>query len=101
MVRLNRFNHTSLMSVVTPTDRPQSVPNCRVIEVFGGCQLVVCLYKGFRHRTDSDHVFLFCSQVLHMVIQIQIQKLYIVVNLCKTNKFRRACILQQLLYHVT
>ena len=29
-------NHTSWMTVVTPTDRPKSVRNCCVIEVFGG-----------------------------------------------------------------
>ena len=33
---LTRFNHTSWMTVVTPTDRPESVRNRRVIEVFGG-----------------------------------------------------------------
>ena len=33
---LTRFNHTSWMAVVTPTDRPKSVRNRCVIEVFGG-----------------------------------------------------------------
>ena len=33
---VNRFNHTSWMVVVTPTDRPKSVRNRYVIEVFGG-----------------------------------------------------------------
>ena len=32
----NRFNHHSRVAVVTPTDRPKSVRNHCVIEVFGG-----------------------------------------------------------------
>ena len=42
---VNRFNHTSWMSVVTPTDRPKSVRNCCVIEVYGG---VFVLSIGFQ-----------------------------------------------------
>ena len=33
---VNRFNHSSLVAFVTPTDRPMSVRNRCVIEVFGG-----------------------------------------------------------------
>ena len=33
---VNRFNHTSLVAIVTLTDRPKSVCNRCVIEVFGG-----------------------------------------------------------------
>ena len=33
---VNRFNHTSWEAIVTPTDRPKSVRNRCVIEVFGG-----------------------------------------------------------------
>ena len=33
---VNWFNHTSNVAVVTPADRPKSVRNCCVIEVFGG-----------------------------------------------------------------
>ena len=32
----NRFNHTSWVAIVTLTDRPKSVRNRCVIEVFGG-----------------------------------------------------------------
>ena len=32
---VNRFNHTSYVVVVTPTDRLKSVQNCCVIEGFG------------------------------------------------------------------
>ena len=61
---VNRFNHTSWVDVVTPTDRPKSVRNRCVIEVFGGvCVLsfgfrISCWYRGFCHRTGSD-LFLF------------------------------------------
>ena len=33
---VNRFNHTSWVAIVTLTDRPKSVRNRCVIEVFGG-----------------------------------------------------------------
>ena len=33
---VNRFNHTSWVTAVTPTDRPKSVRNSCVIKVFGG-----------------------------------------------------------------
>ena len=32
---VNRFNHTSLVTAVTPTHRPKSIRNRCVIEVFG------------------------------------------------------------------
>ena len=31
---VNQVNHTSRVAVVTPTDRPKSVPNCCLIELF-------------------------------------------------------------------
>ena len=37
---VNKVNHTSLVAVVTPTDRPKSVRNRCVIELFCG---VVCV----------------------------------------------------------
>ena len=33
---VNRFNHTSWVTAVTPTDRPKSIRNSCVIKVFGG-----------------------------------------------------------------
>ena len=54
-------NHTSWVAVVTPTDRPKSVRNCCLIELF--CDVVCvatlplwhfCWYRGFCHRTGSD-----------------------------------------------
>ena len=54
-------NHTSWVAVVTPTDRPKSVRNCCLIELFCGVVCVVtlplwhfCWYGGFCHRTGSD-----------------------------------------------
>ena len=32
---VNRFNHTNLVAVFTPTDRPKSVRNRYIIEVLG------------------------------------------------------------------
>ena len=40
---VNRFNHISVLAVVTPTDRPKSVCNRCVIEYFGGV-FVLALY---------------------------------------------------------
>ena len=66
----NRFNHTSLVAVVTQTDRPKSVHNRCVIEVFGGVFCVAlfgffCVCRGFCHRTESD-LFLFSLTYLCM-----------------------------------
>ena len=58
---VNRFNHTSWVTAVTPTDRPKSVRSGCVIKVFGGVFIVVtllfglfCGCRGFCHRTESD-----------------------------------------------
>ena len=59
-VPVNQFNHTSWMTVFTPTDRCKSVRNAWVIEAFGGIFVlsigfwIFCWYKGFRHGTESD-----------------------------------------------
>ena len=60
-------NHTSWVAVVTPTDRPKSVRNRFLIELFCGVVWVValpfwhfCWCRGFCHRTESD-LFLFLS----------------------------------------
>ena len=52
------------MTVVTPTDRPKSVRNRCLIELFCGVVCVValpfwhfCWCKGFCHRTGSDLLF--------------------------------------------
>ena len=54
-------NYTSWVAVVTPTDRPKSVRNCCLIELFCGVVCVAtlplwhfCWYRGFCHRTGSD-----------------------------------------------
>ena len=58
---VNQVNHTSWVAVVTPTDRPKSVRNCCLIELFCGVVCVVtlpfwhfCWCRGFCHRTGSD-----------------------------------------------
>ena len=61
---------TSLVAVVTPTDRPKSVNNRCVIEFFGVVFCVVtllfgfcCGCSGFCHRAESD-LFLFLLNYL-------------------------------------
>ena len=58
---VNKVNHTSWVAVATPTDRPKSVRNCCLIELFCGVVCVVtlpfwhfCWCRGFCHRTGSD-----------------------------------------------
>ena len=63
---VNQLNHTSWVAVVTPTDRPKSVRNRFVIELFLwrwlSCHFSLLTYfcwcRGFCHRTESD-LFLF------------------------------------------
>ena len=42
---VNRFNHTSLIALVSPTEYPKSVRNRRVIEVFGGVFVLSFFFK--------------------------------------------------------
>ena len=58
---VNQVNYTSWVAVVTPTDRPKSVRNCCLIELFCRVVCVVtlpfwhfCWCRGFCHRTGSD-----------------------------------------------
>ena len=67
---VNQVNHTSWVAVVTPTDRPKSVLNCCLIELFCSVVCVVtlpfwhfCWCRGFCHRTGSD-LLLFVLQIL-------------------------------------
>ena len=62
---VNQVNHISWVAVVTPTDRPKSVRNRCIIELFCGVVWVVtlpfwhfCWCRGFCHRTES-YLFLF------------------------------------------
>ena len=62
-------NHNSWVAVVTPTDRPKSVRNRCLIELFCCVVCVVtlpfwhfCLCRGFCHRTESD-LFRFVSTI--------------------------------------
>ena len=67
---VNQVNHTSWMTVVTPTDRPKSVRNCCLIELFCSVVCVVTLpfwhffcSRVFCHRTWSD-LLLFALKLL-------------------------------------
>ena len=71
---VNQVNHTSWVAVATPTDRPKSVRNRCVIELFCGIVCVVtlpfwhfCWCMGFCHRTESD-LFLLSSVMLYISI---------------------------------
>ena len=71
---VNQVNHTSWMAVVTPTDRPKSVRNRCVIELFCAVVCVVtlpfwhfCWCRGFCHKTELD-LFLFLFGYLVMVL---------------------------------
>ena len=44
---VNRFNHTSSMTIVTPTDCPMSVCKCCVIEVFSDVFMLPCCSLDF------------------------------------------------------
>ena len=112
-------NHTSWVAVVTPTDRPKSVRNRCVIELFCGVVYVVtlpfwhfCWCMGFCHRTESDLflflfiVFVFCKvrlilryikkpQVLLWIIIRQTwQELYHFVPLVAYKIYTHKCIWQ-------
>ena len=73
-------NHTSWVAVVTPTDRPKSVRNRCLIELFCGVVCVVtlpfwhfCWCRGFCHRTESD-LFLFLLFIFWGLIFIFFEK---------------------------
>ena len=79
---VNQVNHTSWVAVVTQIDRPKSVRNRCVIELFSGVVCVVtlpfchfCWCRDFCHRIESDlflflHILLFVdfSQILECQI---------------------------------
>ena len=72
---VNQVNHTSWVAVVTSTDRPKSVRNCCLIELFNGVVCVVtlpfshfCWCMGFCHRTGSD-LLLFVFRTLNKIVR--------------------------------
>ena len=75
---INRFNHSSFVAVVTPTNRPKSVRNHSLIEVLGGvlcCDVafwIFLLVWGFCHSTESDlFIFLFIKFYIDEVYENQ------------------------------
>ena len=79
-------NHTSWVAVVTPTDRPKSVRNRCLIELFCGVVCVVtlpfwhfCWCRGFCHRTESD-LFLF---LMAQSVVLLLRKRNVPVSLCQ------------------
>ena len=55
---VNRFNHTSLVDIVTQADRPKSVRNHCVIGHFGGVLCVVILLFSFSVGVEDSVVVL-------------------------------------------
>ena len=86
-------NHTSWVALVTPTDRPKSVRNRCLIELFCGVVCVVtlpfwhfCWCRGFCHRTESDlFLFLFFRQIL-FIYEWNLQKVELETE--DTNKLK-------------
>ena len=85
---VNQVNHTSWVAVVIPTDRPKSVRNRCVIELFCGVVCVVtlplwhfCWCMGFCHtcRTESD-IFLFLLFIIPFLNQT-FTRFYVFFNL--------------------
>ena len=91
---VNQVNHTSWVAVVTPTDRPKSVRNCCLIELFCCVVCVVslpflhfCWCRGFCHRTGSDlllfvlvsykidEVIAFYNSMIYCMIPFKMQQL--------------------------
>ena len=75
-------NHTSWVAVVTPTDRPKSVRNRFLIELFCGVVCVVtlpfwhfCWCRGFCHRTESD-LFLFLFKSLNRISKLKAAEIH-------------------------
>ena len=70
LISVNRFNHTSWMTVVTPTDRSKSVRNRYVIEAFGGVFVLSIGFrifrwcKGFCHKTEADLLLFLIHDIL-------------------------------------
>ena len=71
---VNRFNHTSWVTAVTPTDRPKSVRNSCVIKVFGGVFML-------------SRCFLDCSVGVGVFVTrlSQISSLFSFKHYCRTN----------------
>ena len=82
------FNHTSWMTVVTPTARPKSVRNRCVIEVFGGvCVMsigfrIFCWYRGFGHRTESDLLLVLYWYLEYEPFQFGYELFWVRIVLC-------------------
>ena len=86
---VNQVNHISWVAVVTQTNRPKSVHNCYVIELFCGFVCVVtlpfwhfCWCRGFCHRIESDlSLFLFIAFLSSTVLIVTFQLWHILSNL--------------------
>ena len=88
-------NHTSWVALVTPTDRPKSVRNRCLIELFCGVVCVVtlpfwhfCWSRGFCHRTESD-LFLFLFTFTLVYLQCQSKSILHSGSLATVNHYKQ------------
>ena len=91
------FDYTAVagswVAVVTPTDRPKSVRNCRLIELFCGVVCVVtlslshfCWFRGFCHRTGSD-LLLFVLSCLRNRLSFEHPSILVLLFCLEQDKF--------------
>ena len=92
-------NHTSWVAVVTPTDRPKSVCNRCLIELFCGVVCVVtlpfwhfCWCRGFCHRTESDLLLYVLDALSAGTVKYLMEALYFISNAPVSFRFP-SCIL--------
>ena len=94
-------NHTSWVAVVTSTDRPKSVRNRCVIELFCGVVCVVtlpfwhfCWCWGFCHRTESDlFLFLYTSMYIFMYVFGEDEVAFGIYEIATQSQFRISMII--------
>ena len=71
---VGRFYYIIWMAIVIQTDCPKSVRNHCVNEVFGSVRVlsiarrILCWYKDFRHRTESDLVLFLCMELIVRIL---------------------------------
>ena len=87
----NPVNHTSWVTVATPTDRPKSVRNRCLIELFCGVVCVVALpfwhfswFWGFCHRIALD-LFFFSLVLAHFIGMKVFYKVFSYIQDCYIN----------------
>ena len=94
---VNKVNHTSWVAVVTPTDRPKSVRNCCLIELYCDVVCVVtlpcwhlCWCKGFCHRTGSDLLLFLLRSYSELLSKFGDTFVFCSKNICQKESLTRS-----------